>query len=355
MLPDSPRVERVITENLPAGLIAIEELAPEEELGVSILEDQPTIDLRERESIFYSPPRSTTWYLSLTNYLDNSGLSFSPPRTPFPPGGIYTPVNMSGQSSVFTQSPESFLYGGPSVPSGYQSLSGTFAGASPQPIGHGSLAGNNGNKPLGVGDIYMMSGSVPGSQPQGGQLPPGGQPQLTPGGQPQGTQIASGGQPQGQYVPIVQYMPQGQPQPQYVPQGQPQYQYLPQGYQPQGQGQPQYQYLPQGYQPQGQYSSQGYQPPQGQSYVQGMGTVPFSYQSYPQSGYGSQYPQPVTGQYPGMIVWDPSQGQQMLQPSIQLLPQTGQPVVSGSPQQPTCPVKCSNFCNFGSYSAANCT
>ena len=33
---DSPRVERVITENLPSGLIAIEELAPEEEeLGVS--------------------------------------------------------------------------------------------------------------------------------------------------------------------------------------------------------------------------------------------------------------------------------------------------------------------------------
>lgn len=28
--PDSPRVERVITENLPVGLIVIEELAPEE-------------------------------------------------------------------------------------------------------------------------------------------------------------------------------------------------------------------------------------------------------------------------------------------------------------------------------------
>lgn len=200
---------------------------------------------------------------------------------------------MSSQWSVFTQSSESFLYGGPSVPTGYQSLSGTFAGASPQPIRHGSLAGNNGNKPLGVGDIYMMSGSILGSQPQGGQLPPG--------GQPQGTQFASGGQPQGQYVPMVQYIPQGQPQPQYVPQGQPQYQYMPQG-------QPQYQYLPQGYLPQGRYSSQGYQPPQGQSYVQGMGNVPINYQSYPQSSYGSQYPQPVMGQYPGVnVVWDPSQ------------------------------------------------
>jgi hypothetical protein len=89
---------------------------------------------------------------------------------------------MSGQSSVFTQSPESFLHGGPSVPTGYQSLSGTFAGASPQPIDHGLLVGNSGNVPLSIGDIYMMSGSVPVTQPQGGQLPPGGQPSLMPGG-----------------------------------------------------------------------------------------------------------------------------------------------------------------------------
>ena len=193
--PTSPTVERVITENLPSGLIAIEELAPEEEIGIPIPENQPTIDLRERESNFYSPPRSTTWYLSLTNYLDNSGLSFSPPRAPYPPGGIYTPVNMSGQSSMFTQLPESFLYNGPSVPAGYQSLSGTFSGASPQPIEQGLLTGNNGTKPLSVEDILMMSGSIP--NPQGGQLPPGEHPQLTPGGQPQGTQFASGGQPQG--------------------------------------------------------------------------------------------------------------------------------------------------------------
>ena len=79
-VPDSPRVERVITENLPSGLIAIEELAPEEEeIGIPVPEGQPVIDLRERESIFYSPPRGTTWYLLLTNYLDNSGSSFSPP------------------------------------------------------------------------------------------------------------------------------------------------------------------------------------------------------------------------------------------------------------------------------------
>jgi hypothetical protein len=57
-VPDSPRIERIITENLPVGLIAIEELVPEEEIGVSDSEDQITLDLRERESIFYSPPRS---------------------------------------------------------------------------------------------------------------------------------------------------------------------------------------------------------------------------------------------------------------------------------------------------------
>ena len=173
-VPDSLRVERVITENLPSGLIAIEELAPEEEVGIPIPENQPVIDLRERESIFYSPPRSTTWYLSLTNYLENPGLSFSPPRALYHPRGFYTPVNMSGQSSMFTQSPESFLYGGPSVPSGYHSLAGTFSGASPQPIEQRLFTGSNGAKPLSVEDILMMSGSIPNSQPQGGQLPPGG-------------------------------------------------------------------------------------------------------------------------------------------------------------------------------------
>ena len=93
--------------------------------------------------------------------------------------------------------------------------------------------------------------------------------------------------------------------------------------------------MPQGYLTQGQYSNQCFQPPQGQSYVQGTGNVPFNYQSYPQPCYGPPYPQPVMGQYPGMnIVWDPSQIQQVLQPNVQLSSQTGQPLVSGTPQQP---------------------
>jgi len=174
---------------------------------------------------------------------------------------------------MFSQSPETFLHGGPSVPSGYQSLAGTFSGASPQPSQQGLLTGNNGTKPLSVEDILMMLGTIPNTQPQGGQLPPRGQPQgpqISPGGQPQGTQLPPGGQPQGQYIPTGQYIPQGQPQTQYVPQGQPQYQYVPQG-------QPQYQYVPQGYQPQGQYLTQGFQPPSEQSFVQGTGNVPLNY------------------------------------------------------------------------------
>ena len=120
--PDSPRVERVITQNLPFGLIPIEELVTPEEEGISIPEGQPVIKLRERESIFYSPPRSGAWYLSLTNFLVNPGLSFSPRHIPFhpTPRGYYPPLNMSRQSSMFSQSPETFLYGSPSVPSGYQ-------------------------------------------------------------------------------------------------------------------------------------------------------------------------------------------------------------------------------------------
>jgi len=254
---DSPRVERVIAQNLPSGLISIEELVIPEEEGISIPEGQPVIELRERESIFYSPPRSDAWYFSLTNFLENPGLCFSPPRIPFhpTPRGYYPPLNMSRQLSMFSQSPETFLHGGPSVPSGYQSLSGTFSGASPQPSQQGLLTGNNGTKPLSVEDILMMSGTIPNPQPQGGQLPPGGQPQgpqISPGGQPQGTQLLPGGQLQGQYIPTGQYIPQGQPQTQYVPQGQPQYQYVPQG-------QPQYQYMPQGYQSQGKYPTQGFQ------------------------------------------------------------------------------------------------
>ena len=60
-----------------------------------------------------------------------------------------------------------------------------------------------------------------------------------------------------------------------------------------------------------------------------------NYQPYPQPGYGPQYSQPVIGLYPAMnLVWDPSQSQQVLQLNVQLSSQTGQPLVSGSPQQP---------------------
>lgn len=62
---------------------------------------------------------------------------------------------------MFSQSLETFLYGNPSVPSEYQSLTGTFSGASHQPIEQGLLTGNNGTKPLSVEDILMMLGTIP--------------------------------------------------------------------------------------------------------------------------------------------------------------------------------------------------
>ena len=82
--PSSPKVERVITEDLPSGLISIEEITPEPDHASPLEDDIISLDLRESESLFYSPPRATTWYLSLTNFLDNS-VGFSPPRFPFSP------------------------------------------------------------------------------------------------------------------------------------------------------------------------------------------------------------------------------------------------------------------------------
>jgi len=54
--PGSLKVGRIITQNLPLGLISIEELISLEE-DISLPENQPTLELRECESIFYSPPR----------------------------------------------------------------------------------------------------------------------------------------------------------------------------------------------------------------------------------------------------------------------------------------------------------
>ena len=103
---------------------------------------------------------------------------------------------------MFSQSPETFLYGGPSVPSRYQSLSGIFSGATPQPTEQVLSYDTNGTKTetLNVEQFFMMSGNIPNPQPQGSQLLPRGQPQgsqLLPGGKPQGSQLPPGGQPQG--------------------------------------------------------------------------------------------------------------------------------------------------------------
>ena len=79
--PSSPRVETVITQDLPAGLIEIEELSIADiEESFPFPDNRPILEFSERESIFYSSPRSTDWYRSWTNILENPGLSFTPPH-----------------------------------------------------------------------------------------------------------------------------------------------------------------------------------------------------------------------------------------------------------------------------------
>jgi len=51
---------------------------------------------------------------------------------------------------MFSLSPETFLYDGPTVPLGYQSFSSTFSGATPRPTKYQLSPGNNGTKTLNV-------------------------------------------------------------------------------------------------------------------------------------------------------------------------------------------------------------
>lgn len=112
----------------------------------------------------------------IDNFLENPGLSFSPSRIPFypTPRGYYPSLIMSRQSSMFSQTPETFLFSGPSVPLGYQSLSATFSGASPRPIEQVLSSGSNGTQVLNAEQILMMYGSIPNPQPQGVSIRLGG-------------------------------------------------------------------------------------------------------------------------------------------------------------------------------------
>ena len=92
---------------------------------------------------------------------------------------------------MFSALPESYLYGGPSVPLGYQSLSGIFSGAasSPEKIIQSPGPNESHTENLNVEQVYMMSGNIPNHDPQISNLPPRGHPQgsnLPPGGKPQG-------------------------------------------------------------------------------------------------------------------------------------------------------------------------
>ena len=77
---------------------------------------------------------------------------------------------------MFIESIETFLYGGPYVPIGYQSLSGTFSGESPLPNKPMSSSGPN-ESTMNNEQVYMMSGNIPNHDSQGSNISPGGQPQ----------------------------------------------------------------------------------------------------------------------------------------------------------------------------------
>ena len=68
--------------DLPLGLISIEEITDIEE-EIFFPSDQESLELRERESIFYSPFKQDVWYSSLTYFLQNLGLQYSPTRIPY--------------------------------------------------------------------------------------------------------------------------------------------------------------------------------------------------------------------------------------------------------------------------------
>lgn len=102
---------------------------------------------------------------------------------------------MSGESSMFYESLETFLYGGTSVPAGYQSLYGMFPGASPfpsKPMASSGLNKSN-TRTLNNEKVYMMCGNISNPTSQGSNI--------QPGGKPQNIQIHPGGKPQGQYIP----------------------------------------------------------------------------------------------------------------------------------------------------------
>ena len=84
--------------------------------------------------------------------------------------------NMSIKSSIFSSSPETFLYNGPSVPVGYQSLFGTFSGVDPssENFTKSTSLYESTIEPLTMEHVYMFSGNIPQASSQGGYIALGG-------------------------------------------------------------------------------------------------------------------------------------------------------------------------------------
>lgn len=83
---------------------------------------------------------------------------------------------MSTDSSMFSSSIKIFSYGGPSVPAGYQSLSGCFSGASPSSEASTMLIGlfSSNAQALTTEYIFKFSRNNPQDSSSGGYIPLGG-------------------------------------------------------------------------------------------------------------------------------------------------------------------------------------
>ena len=116
-------------EILPPGLIAIEEI-PQEDTPLS-----PTLF---GEDLPQSFPTAIIDFASFQSTINTEGytlgqITMSEPTSSVGPSVPITSVPTLETPSMFTTSPESNAYGGPTVPLGYKSLSGTFSGASSRP------------------------------------------------------------------------------------------------------------------------------------------------------------------------------------------------------------------------------
>lgn len=159
-------------EILPPGLISIEEIPQDETLLT------PThfgVDLYLYESFHQSPTSAFFDPVSIRVPVDPIVYTFGRITMPKPTSSIGPSILVATKPtlatlSMFTTSPESHLYGGPSVPPGYQYLSRTFSGASLNPwsspmslsgiLSSSSLVSTKQIDPLFTSSVQYQVGSI---------------------------------------------------------------------------------------------------------------------------------------------------------------------------------------------------